>query len=276
VPGSVVVNVTVDRPVKSPMRGWSVQRVRRNCGAPHLSSVLQWHFSTDAVEVTPGDRRPMPSSFEIGIAFNPGKAPQTPEPPAAVGSALWNIDKIDLSRIPAELHDKIRAVMTVREGQSVRPEDVNEQQRLLRKVDSHLTVGIMRPRGPGAAPDTVSLALSLRQSAVANERVVPPAGDSTPQRIRVGGAVAAVNLIHKVTPLYPAEAREARVQGVVKLNATIAQDGTIKELQLVSGHPLLVPAAVEAVKQWVYKPTLLNGNPVSVLTQIDVNFTLAP
>ena len=62
---------------------------------------------------------------------------------------------------------------------------------------------------------------------------------------------------------------------VVRLNAIIGKDGTIQNLQVASGHPLLVPSALEAVKQWVYKPTLLNGEPVEVITQIDVNFTLS-
>ena len=63
--------------------------------------------------------------------------------------------------------------------------------------------------------------------------------------------------------------------GVVKLGAIISKDGTIQHLEVISGHPLLVPAALEAVKQWVYQPTLLNGEPVEVQTQIDVNFTLS-
>jgi protein TonB len=62
---------------------------------------------------------------------------------------------------------------------------------------------------------------------------------------------------------------------VVKLYALIGKDGTIQTLNVISGHPLLAPAAVEAVKQWIYQPTLLNGNPVEVETEIDVNFTLA-
>ena len=62
---------------------------------------------------------------------------------------------------------------------------------------------------------------------------------------------------------------------MVKLNAIIGRDGTIQNLTVVSGHPLLVPSALEAVKQWVYAPTLLNGEPVEVVTQIDVNFTLS-
>jgi len=96
-----------------------------------------------------------------------------------------------------------------------------------------------------------------------------------PERIRVGGNVQAANLVRKVTPVYPPLAKQARVQGTVRFSAIIGKDGAIQNLQLVSGHPLLVPAATEAVKQWVYKPTLLNGEPVEVITQIDVNFTLS-
>ena len=69
-------------------------------------------------------------------------------------------------------------------------------------------------------------------------------------------------------------ARKARIQGVVKLTAIIARDGTVQKLEVGSGHPLLVPSALEAVKQWQYKPTLLNGEAVEVVTQIDVIFTL--
>ena len=76
-------------------------------------------------------------------------------------------------------------------------------------------------------------------------------------------------------PVYPPLAKQARIQGTVRLNAIISRDGTIQNLQLVSGHPLLAPAALAAVKQWVYEPTLLNGEPVEVVTVIDVNFTLS-
>src|SRR3954447_26949675 len=98
---------------------------------------------------------------------------------------------------------------------------------------------------------------------------------ATPQRIRVGGNVQAANLVRKITPVYPPLAKQARVQGTVRFTAVISKDGTIQQLQLVSGHPLLVQAAQDAVKQWLYKPTLLNGEPVEVVTQIDVNFTLS-
>lgn len=96
-----------------------------------------------------------------------------------------------------------------------------------------------------------------------------------PSQIRVGGNVQAAKLIRQPKPLYPPLAKQARIQGTVRFNAIIGKDGAIANLQVVSGHPLLVPSALEAVKQWVYQPTLLNGDPVEVVTQIDVNFTLS-
>jgi protein TonB len=91
----------------------------------------------------------------------------------------------------------------------------------------------------------------------------------------VGGNVQAANLTRKVQPVYPPLAKQARIQGTVRFTAIIGKDGTIQNLQMVSGHPLLVEAARAAVSQWQYKPTLLNGEPVEVVTQIDVNFTLS-
>ena len=97
----------------------------------------------------------------------------------------------------------------------------------------------------------------------------------TPQRIKVGGNVQSAKLVRQPRPVYPPLAKQARISGVVKLSAIISKDGSIQHLEVISGHPLLVPAALEAVKQWVYQPTLLNGEPVEVQTQIDVNFTLS-
>jgi len=98
---------------------------------------------------------------------------------------------------------------------------------------------------------------------------------ATPQRVRVSGGVSQGLLIRKVPPNYPPLARQARIQGVVILQAQISKEGNIENLQLISGHPMLAPAAIEAVKQWKYKPYLLNGEPVEVDTQVQVNFTLA-
>src|SRR3954471_15246084 len=97
----------------------------------------------------------------------------------------------------------------------------------------------------------------------------------TPKSIRVGGNVMAAKLIRQPKPVYPPLAKQARLQGTVRFNAVIGKDGTIQNLTLVSGHPLLIPSAQDAVRQWVYQPTTLNGDPVEVVTTIDVNFTLS-
>jgi protein TonB len=95
------------------------------------------------------------------------------------------------------------------------------------------------------------------------------------QRIRVSSGVTQGLVVHRVEPLYPAIAKAAHVQGTVILAAVIGKDGTIQNLHVVSGHPLLQGAAMDAVKQWRYRPYILNGEPVEVDTQVVVNFTLA-
>jgi TonB family protein len=94
-------------------------------------------------------------------------------------------------------------------------------------------------------------------------------------RIRVAGSVQQAKLLRQPRPVYPPLAKQARISGVVKLDAIIGKDGTVQNLKVSSGHPLLVPASMEAVKQWVYQPTLVNGEAVEVVTQIDVNFTFS-
>jgi len=104
---------------------------------------------------------------------------------------------------------------------------------------------------------------------------VPKFVPVTPQRIRISQGVTRGLLVHREEPAYPPLARAARVQGEVVLSAVIDGNGQIQNLQLVSGHPMLAPAAIDAVKQWKYKPYFLNGEPVEVETTINVNFTLA-
>ncbi len=92
--------------------------------------------------------------------------------------------------------------------------------------------------------------------------------------MRVSAGVQMAKLVKKVIPEYPPLAKSARISGVVHLIGIIGRDGTIRNLQLVSGHPLLARAALEAVQQWIYQPTLLSGEPVEVIAPIDVYFTL--
>lgn len=106
-------------------------------------------------------------------------------------------------------------------------------------------------------------------------RAAPVAAATIPKTpVRVGGGVQAAKLLRQVKPAYPPLARTARMQGTVKMQAIIAIDGSIRNLQLISGPPLLIQAALDAVKLWRYEPTLLNGEPVEVITSIEVNFTL--
>lgn len=126
---------------------------------------------------------------------------------------------------------------------------------------------------PGAMLDPV-LRNILRNAA---PQPLPPQSFKTvqPQRIRVGGIVSAARLVYQVKPEYPTLARMARIEGDVEFEAVISKAGTIEELKVLRGHPLLVKAALDAVRQWRYQPTLLNGEPVEVTTEITVNFRLS-
>ena len=93
--------------------------------------------------------------------------------------------------------------------------------------------------------------------------------------VRIGGDVMEAKLVKRVMPVYPPLARQARIAGTVRLEGVIARDGRVVNLQVHSGHPLLIAAAVDAVRQWVYRPTLLNGQPVEVIAPIQVHFTLS-
>ncbi len=101
-----------------------------------------------------------------------------------------------------------------------------------------------------------------------------PRATPTPAPIRMSSGVQEAKLIHRVTPVYPPSAIRLRISGAVHLGAIIGADGRIRELQVLSGHPFLVPAAVNAVREWVYMPTMLNGAPVAVMTDITVTFSL--
>ncbi len=122
---------------------------------------------------------------------------------------------------------------------------------------------VMRPEA--------ELSLNTGSAPNPNETQSSPA---SPQRVRVSQGVSAGLLVKKVAPQYPEDARQARIQGTVVLHALIDKYGDVVDLSLVSGHPMLAPAAIKAVKKWKYRPYLLNGQPMTVETQIVVNFQL--
>jgi protein TonB len=98
---------------------------------------------------------------------------------------------------------------------------------------------------------------------------------SVTEPVQVSSALQAAKIIKRVVPQYPALARQARISGTVKLMGIITKDGTVQRLQVLSGHPLLQKAALDAVSQWRYQPTILDGQPVEVIAPIDVIFTLS-
>jgi protein TonB len=259
-----------------------------------LQSVLQWHYSTAAA---------LPPTLQIRIKYSAltkpevqvvGAPPPPPPPPSSV------IKEIKFSGTTPEIERQVRDRIAVHEGDPATGEALAQILNHAREVDEHfnmgvstnaaaggprestirLMLGMSAPRGvisgvPGGVPGGVAGGVQGVVIAGAAPAFPVSVDAQPPQRIRVGGNVQASNLVTKVTPAYPALAKQARVQGTVSYMATINRDGTIQNLELISGHPLLAEAATEAVKQWVYKPTLLNGNPVEVVTQIDVNFTLS-
>ena len=133
-----------------------------------------------------------------------------------------------------------------------------------------------QPSAEGAGSNTPGVVTGT----VVTGKPSPLAGDdpriATPQRIRVSSGVSQQLVVKKVPPQYPQDAREQNIQGAVILQATIDKEGNVSKLELISGHPLLAPAAIEAVKQWKYKPYMLAGNSLEVETQIQVNFSLKP
>jgi TonB family protein len=136
---------------------------------------------------------------------------------------------------------------------------------------------VQSPRVPGPPPPPLRTLLGLQSYGPFQLPVVPhplPPPSSNVKRIRLGPKVKAAKLVFQPQPVYPALAKMARIQGTVRLDAVINRDGTVGYLRVISGHPLLVRAALVAVQRWRYQPTLLNGAQVEVATEIGVDFTL--
>lgn len=134
----------------------------------------------------------------------------------------------------------------------------------------HATGIGMAVAGGNAGPQIDAQSMSTKpQASGAGGQGVPP------MRVRVPQGITQGMVISKVPPVYPADAKAARIQGTVVISAIIGKDGSVQSMRLISGHPMLAPAAMDAVKQWKYRPYTLNGNPVEVNTQITVNFVLS-
>ena len=129
------------------------------------------------------------------------------------------------------------------------------------------------PGGISAADIDEMVTSLMRSMPKVEPRIVRVA---PPLRVRVSQGVSQALLLKKVDPEYPVDALRTRIQGSVLLHVTISKAGDVLTVELISGHQMLAPAAIEAVKHWKYKPYLLNGQPVEVDTQVLVNFTVSP
>jgi TonB family protein len=242
------------------------------------SMLLRVYDSAGQGVVQPQTPPPPPAAppAQTGINYARPTAPGAP----GVFASLAPIGGFDVSALPEPLQSMVREKLSPFQGQQLSSDLLRELASTLSQVDSHLTSNGFHV-GPGPN-GTMTIMIRLRDDTASQSPPAPttaaPATSfpSTPgvQRIPVGGGVQRARLISQPKPVYPSEARQARIQGLVRFDALIGTDGHVVNLQLVQGHPLLATAAQEAVNGCVYQPTLLNGQPVEVVTQIDVNFTL--
>jgi TonB family protein len=229
-----------------------------------LKSVLNWHYDLS------GETR-RPEHFEIAVRFTaPTLAAAARTATITPSSASLTLKRIDVSGVPPDLRDRVLASIPVHEGDRFNPANLPAIVHGVAEIDEHNSVSL-RNAGPDEAELVIGIGTHPTGTAAMSSIPLEPGA----KRIRVGGNAQQSNLVTRVMPVYPPLAKQARMQGRVILNALIDRQGKVKGLELVSGEQLLADAAVEAVKQWVYRPTLLNGDPVEVITQIDVNFTLS-
>ena len=277
-------------------------------------AVLQWHYATDAGSTrqvkmqfqlpasAPAAAAPRaPATMEVPTYVVTQPRVQAQAGAGAVASGASAADSVRAEYMPrvtgpltgrrltsivaTGMSDSLRADLLsrlpVHEGETLTDDTLPAVLKAARAFDEHISVSFsatgeaevtLRLAIPGASSD--ALGGVFRVGGGVSASTVPPPADGT-RRITIGGNVQQAKLVLQPKPAYPPLAKQARIQGVVHLQAVIGKDGSVISLAVISGHPLLIQAALDAVRQWVYQTTLLNGEPVEVLTQIDVNFTLS-
>jgi protein TonB len=237
-----------------------------------LQSVLDWHFAQAAAN----------SARQVSVNFHAAEAKKPGQTVASVAPPVKEPQTVTLSVYG--LSDPARAELLsrlpVRDGDTISTQE--QLQKLIDAIhafDEHLRTSVSTGGSGGMKVTVIAPGSSPSASAAwFTGPAAPPTGESfapPPGTITVKGEVEAANLVTKVTPAYPPLAKQAQVSGIVTLTVFIGADGKVQNLTVVKGDPLLVQAAIDAVKQWVYKPILLNGLPTPVITTIEVNFTLA-
>ena len=183
----------------------------------------------------------------------------TPPPPPAQRPIAATSPPVRVMTRPVRQQQELRQPVAIPDHAAILQEDLLPPAPVVGYVDQS-SADVSQVAG-----DFLSAAITI---------VPPPPPPPLPERIKVGGQVAAARLVYQPQPVYPPLARQARIQGTVRLEAVINKQGQIEELTVVSGHPMLIQAALDAVSKWQYEPTMLNGVPVEVITTIDVNFTM--
>lgn len=195
----------------------------------------------------------LPMHELVGILVAPPPPPPPPPPPA-----------------PKVAPRIVRKVSLMDAGKLRAPTKIPERVAIIREEELPVDTGVV-----GGVPGGISGGqMGGVIGGVIGGIPAPLAPPEPPKRIRVSSGVQAAKKVRNVEPIYPPLAKQARIQGTVKLEAIIGKDGLIQNLIVLSGHPLLVQSALDAVQQWRYQPTLLNNEPVEVVTYIDVHFRL--
>jgi|HubBroStandDraft_6_1064221.scaffolds.fasta_scaffold264878_1 protein TonB len=232
----------------------SVVRKKTNTGwAVILSTIVQVSVLVVLILIPLIYTQALPKAMMATLLIAPPPPPPPPPPPAEAPKIVKPVARL------------------IQQGKLMQPRAIPKQVEVFKEAE-------LPPEAPVAGGVLGGLDNGLLGGlgsgpAVAAPPPPPPAPKQT-QRIKLGGQVVAAKLVAQPQPVYPPLARQARIQGNVVLHAIIDKDGRVGELQVISGHPLLVQSALEAVKNWRYQPTQLNGDPVEVDTTITVSFVL--
>jgi TonB family protein len=256
-----------------------------------LQAVLQWHFANDGAGATrlvhinfqtpptpptvtpyevrtPGTPEDLVNRMRAGAASAETVRGIVTARPSLAGKRLTQIQVLGLSE---QGRSELMGHLQVHVGDLLAEDSMASISKSAREYDEHINVGFR------SDPDGSTVVTLTAPGASGGE--FRPAQMSPPppgvKRIVVGGNVQSSLLINKIAPAYPPLAKQARISGVVHLGVIIGTNGFVKEIAVISGHPLMIPPTMEAVRQWQYTPTLLDGAPCEVQTQVDVNFTLS-
>jgi protein TonB len=171
---------------------------------------------------------------------------------------------------PAPSLKVVRVVSEVMNGQLLAPSKIPQAIKMIKEEEAPASTGGVLGGVEGGVPGGQAGGVLGSILSVSNHSTAPTV--ATPKRLRVSSGISEGMLTHRVEPTYPTIALRAHIQGQVLLSAIISKEGAIENLKLISGHPMLVPAAIEAVKQWHYRPYILNGEGLEVETTVTVNF----